>query len=176
VTLRFLVRRFFRGNLSCEKSAIFAERLLEVTAYARKTDRLQGALALIGFALGGRAGARLAQELGLMASPATLLRRGRHAAFADAGEVRVLGVDDWARHKGVAYSTILVDLERCRPSARSRSIEASAVALPRRGDPGGLRGTKDTRIEEGAQGATEAPSESGAQDLRGDEAARTQAG
>ncbi len=114
MTLRIRVRRFFCDNLSCEKSAIFAERLLEVTAYARKTDRLQGALALIGFALGGRAGARLAQELGLMASPATLLRRGRHAAFADAGEVRVLGVDDWARRKGVAYSTILVDLERCR--------------------------------------------------------------
>ncbi len=36
-----------------------------MAVYARKTDRLEGALALIGFAFGGEAGARLAGELGL---------------------------------------------------------------------------------------------------------------
>ena len=78
VTLHVGVRRFFCDNLRCER-AIFAERLEEVAAYARKTDRLQGALSLIGFALGGRAGSRLASELGLLAGRDTLLRRVRSA-------------------------------------------------------------------------------------------------
>jgi hypothetical protein len=71
VTLHIRVRRFACNNSSCER-AIFAERLEEVAAYARKTDRLQGALLLIGFALGGRAGARVAkEELGLLSPAAT---------------------------------------------------------------------------------------------------------
>jgi hypothetical protein len=79
----------------------------------RKTDRLQGALVLIGFAVGGRAGARLAKELGQLAGRDTLLRRVRSAPLPGSSEVRVLGVDDWARRKGVA-------------SARSWSISNAA--------------------------------------------------
>ena len=79
VTLRISVRRFFCENSSCER-ALFAERLPEVAAYAHKTDRLFEAIALIGLALGGRAGARLAKELRLVASPDTLLRRVRHTS------------------------------------------------------------------------------------------------
>jgi len=42
------------------RKAIFTKQLPEVAARARKTDRLQKALTLIGFALGGGAEARLA--------------------------------------------------------------------------------------------------------------------
>jgi hypothetical protein len=62
-------RRFRCRNNLCTKR-IFCERLPRVVAhYARKTMRLNAALELIGFALGGEAGARLARELGLTASP-----------------------------------------------------------------------------------------------------------
>ncbi len=71
-----------------------------------------------------------------MASPATLLRRGRHAAFADAGEVRVLGVDDWARRKGVACATILVDLEHRKPVDLLTDREASSLTDWLRVHPG----------------------------------------
>jgi transposase len=94
VTLHVGVRRFFCNNLRCER-AIFAERLEEVAAYARKTERLQGALSFIGFALGGRAGTKLAKELGLLAGRDTLLRRVRSAPLPGSSEeVRTLGVDD----------------------------------------------------------------------------------
>jgi transposase len=64
VTLKVRARRFFCLNKECERS-IFCERLPEISAYARKTDRLEEALAMIAFELGGEAGARLARELGL---------------------------------------------------------------------------------------------------------------
>lgn len=71
VALRMEVRarRFFCDEDSCERR-IFCERLPDVAAHARKTDRLEGALLAIAIGLGGEAGARLARELGLLVSSA----------------------------------------------------------------------------------------------------------
>jgi transposase len=66
----------------------------------------------IGFALGGEAGARLAEKLAMPTSPDTLLRRVKAAPNAPAPPPRYVGVDDWAIRKGQNYGTILIDLER----------------------------------------------------------------
>lgn len=115
VRLQVTVRRFFCDNPGCPR-AIFAERLAGVApACAHRTDRQRERLTDFALALGGEAGSRLAAKHGMPVSPDTLLRLIRAAPEAARPTPVVLGVDDWAIHKGLTYGTILVDLERHHP-------------------------------------------------------------
>ena len=132
------VRRFFCGTTECPRKT-FAERLPKVAApYARITTRLNEIHRLVGHALGGEAGARLALPLGMPISPDTLLRRVKSSPRPPSSSVRVLGVDDWAWKKGQRYGTILCDLEQGRvvDLLSDRSVETVAPWLhaSRRGD------------------------------------------
>src|SRR5262249_7525366 len=83
VRLCLSVRRLFCPEPSRSRR-IFADRfptLAEVRA--RTTTELDYTHQQIGFALGGAAGARLAQRLGMATSPDTLLRRIRHTVLPD---------------------------------------------------------------------------------------------
>jgi hypothetical protein len=65
VELRIELRRFRCRSRDCARKT-FVERLPRVLGiHARQTARLSETIRLIGYALGGEAGARLAQRLGV---------------------------------------------------------------------------------------------------------------
>jgi transposase len=126
---------------------------LLVRRYGRQTNRFSETLRLIGYVLGGGAGARLSRRLGMLTSPDTVLRRLKNGPSVPVKGVRAVGVDDWAWRKGQSYGTILVDLEQHTPIDLLPERSAESLATWLRLHPGTEVISRD-RASLYAEGAT----------------------
>ena len=148
IHFRVQIRKFFCENPVCPRR-IFSERPV----------RQQTALLDVAVALGGEAGARMAAKRGMPVSPDTLLRLIRQAPEVAGSAPTMLGVDDWAIHKGLTYGTILVDLERHCPVDLLPDRSSTGLAAWLKAHPGVLLIARDRggAYAEGARdGAPEA--------------------
>lgn len=136
VVILLTVRRFVCGSADCPRRT-FAEPFAQLTTpYARFTSRLNRALERIGLALAGRAGSRLAAQLGFAAGRMTLLRRVMALPDPQWSTPRVLGVDDFATRRGQSYATVITDGERHHPIDVLPGREAGPLAAWLTAHPG----------------------------------------
>lgn len=160
VKIHLTVRRFRCLNDRCPK-VTFSERTAKfLPVYARRTNRLTHLINQIGLALGGQASARLLPHLKVSFSRDTILRilRGEFVQETDAS-ARVVGIDDWAKRKGMSYGAIVVDLESgaVLDLLPDRSPEVIAVWLKQHPSIEIVSRDRSKQIIEGlAQGASQA--------------------
>ena len=155
VRLRMALRRFLCPESGCPRR-IFVEPLGGFAArHARTTTRLARAHLAIGSALGGEAGARLAEKTAMPTSPDTLLRRVKRAGARSSPTPRLVGIDDWAWCKGQRYGTIVVDLQTSEVIDLLPDRDAATVRAWLEAHPGVELVSRD-RSSAYSQAATEA--------------------
>ncbi|MFJ9774382.1 transposase family protein [Kitasatospora sp. NPDC101157] len=131
VTVVLRVRRFACHALVCRRRT-FVEQVDGLTRrHGQVTERQRSSVAGLGLAPAGRAGARMAELLGIRASRSTLLRRVTELPDPAVGAPVAVGVDDFALRKGHTYGDSDHERDHPRgpgPAARARRGHARPVA------------------------------------------------
>ncbi|WP_262886193.1 ISL3 family transposase [Sphingobacterium sp. 18053] len=127
VIIMLEVRRFACKNLDCEKQ-IFSERCNNLTEpYSRRTNRASEYLKKFFIEISANKGAYFSRILNIPVSNNTCLRMVKSMPMTTNKQLYCIGIDDWAKRKGMNYGTIIVDAYTGRPIDILDSRDSSDV-------------------------------------------------
>jgi len=104
-------RKFRCLTTECNRK-IFTERFADhFKPCKRRTKRMDEKLLITALEMGGRPAERICNTLSMPVSDSTLLRLIHKAPLPPLGQLKAVGVDDWAYKKRDRYGSILVNLD-----------------------------------------------------------------
>jgi len=115
VSIHLNVRKFYCHDKDCKRKIFSEQPGSEITRYARMTGRVKLRLENVLVETSSRKGSKLSEIIRTPVSPSKALRIIYSLPMKDPGEIKTLGVDDWAYRKGVSYGTILVNMDTGKP-------------------------------------------------------------
>src|SRR5690606_13975578 len=127
VHIKLKVRRFDCKNTACNKQ-IFSEIWDNfIEPYSRRTTRASEYLKKILIEISSNKGSYFSKLLNIPISNNTCLRIVKSMAMPTINKLDCIGIDDWAKRKGMNYGTIIVDAYTGRPIDILDSRDSSDV-------------------------------------------------
>ena len=109
------IRRFACNNVACEKR-IFSEKCNDLAEpYSRRTIRASEYLKKFLIEILSNKGAYFSRIMNIPISSNTCLRLVKSMSIQSVNNLLCIGIDDWAKKKGMNYGTIIVDASTGRP-------------------------------------------------------------
>lgn len=135
VRLLLSVKKFFCRTATCSQK-IFTERLPElIEPSSRLTTRFRTIIQAICAAFNANGGSRLGEQLGIHLSRMTFLHSLLLLPTPPIGNVKAVGIDDFAWKRGKCYGTVIIDLKTHRildllPDREAQSVKQWLLAHP----------------------------------------------